>query len=655
MKKTLSLLGFFLLICLCSQAQFTRYIIRFKDKGTNPFSISNPSQYLTQRALDRRTRYNILIDSSDLPVTPRYIDSVRLAGTVTILNSSKWLNQVAIKTSDAAALAKINSFPFVISTSPAGSRIAPGDIPVNKILDSSSTNTSFPPTTGRPENVNGYYNYGKSNGQVKIHQGDFLHNHGFRGEGMQMAVLDAGFYHYLTLPTFDSMRNNNQVLGTWDFVTNDASVDEDNSHGMACLSTIAANLPGTFVGTAPKTSFYLYRTEDVSSEYPIEEQNLAAGAERSDSLGVDLCSISLGYYEFDNAQFDYTYADMNGNTSISARAADFAAKKGMLLVIAAGNEGNGSWHYLITPSDADSVLSVGAVDTTGQVAGFSSYGPSSDGQVKPGVAAVGSLAVVANTSTGQPTYGSGTSFACPNMAGITTCLWQAFPEISNMGIIDALELSATKYNNPDNRVGYGIPDAKKAFVMLQKKLFTKQSSISNCTAQLRFSVKTDNTMSEVIERKLPGEPDYTTITTLQNNGTWGQHDLSYDDNIANAEMGAVKYRIKMVIGTDTTFYLDSMSVNNNQVCNTVILENKISISPNPVSTDLKIEITRATDARINIVIQNTLGQKVYSNSFQQAAGTQEQIIPMKRMSRGTYFVTVYVDNKKAVTEKIIRD
>ena len=654
MKKTLSLLGFFLLIGLCSQAQFTRYIIRFKDKGANPFSISNPSQYLTQRALDRRTRYNIPIDSSDLPVTPRYIDSVRLAGTVTILNSSKWLNQVAIKTSDAAALAKINSFPFVISTSPVGSRIAPGDIPVNKILDS-STNISFPISTERPENITGYYNYGKSNGQVKIHQGDFLHNHGFRGEGMQMAVLDAGFYRYLSLPTFDSMRNNNQVLGTWDFVTNDASVNEDNSHGMQCLSTIAANIPGTFVGTAPKTSFYLYRTEDVSSEYPIEEQNLAAGAERSDSLGVDLCSISLGYYSFDNAQFDYTYADMNGNTSISARAADFAAKKGMLLVIAAGNEGNGSWHYLITPSDADSVLCVGAVDTTGQVAGFSSYGPSSDGQVKPGVAAVGSLAVVANTSNGQPAYGSGTSFACPNMAGISTCLWQAFPEISNMGIIDALQSSATKYNNPDNRVGYGIPDAKKAFVMLQKRSFTKQSSISNCTAQLRFSVKSDNSMSEVIERKLPGETDYTTVTTLQNNGVWGQHDLSYDDNITSAQMGAVKYRIKMIIGTDTTFYLDSMTVNNNQVCNTVILENKILISPNPVSTDLKIEITRVTDARINIVIQNTLGQKVYSNGFQQATGTQEQIISMKHLSRGAYFITVYIDNKKTVTEKIIRD
>ena len=661
MKKTLSLLTFLLIISTCCRAQFTRYIIRFTDKGNNPFSLSSPSQYLSQRALDRRARYNIAIDSSDLPVTPRYIDSVRLAGNVTILNSSKWLNQVAISTSDAAALAKINSFPFVLSAAPIGARFGTADIPVNKIFDSSLNNIPFPATTSRPVNVTSdYYSYGKSNGQVKIHNGDFLHNHGFRGEGMQVTVLDAGFYHYLSLPTFDSIRTNNQILGTWDFVANEASVDEDYLHGMQCLSTIAANMPGTFVGTAPKASFYLFRTEDVASEYPIEEQNLAAGAERSDSLGVDLCSISLGYNQFDNPQFNYTYADLNGNTSISARAADIAAKKGMLLVIAAGNEGNSSWHYLITPSDADSVMSVGAVDTTGQVAGFSSYGPSSDGQVKPAVAAVGWLAIVANSSTGQPSYANGTSFACPNMAGITTCLWQAFPEISNMGIIDVLELSATKYSNPDNRVGYGIPDAKKAFVMLQKRLFTKQSSLSNCIVQLRFSLKTDNTMSQVIERKLPGASDYTTLTTLQNNAAWGLHDFSYDDDVTAADLGIITYRIKTIIGTDSTFYLDSMSVNKNQVCSTPVLENNITviqtINNNQVSENADLLITRSTTAKINVVIQNALGQRVYASEFQQPVGTQTKSFNLKQLlaSKGVYFITVYIDNKKAVTKKILR-
>ncbi len=654
MQKALLFFSFFLLNTFFCGAQFTRYIIRFTDKGNNSFTLGNPAQYLSQRALDRRARYNIPIDSTDLPITARYIDSVRLSGNVTILTGSKWLNQIAIQTSDAAALAKINSFPFVISADPIAAR-------TTSILKTKEKYPEIPvminagnPSTGRPENINDYYNYGSSGGQVRLHKGDFLHNHGFRGEGMQMGILDAGFYHYKTLPTFDSLRMDNRVLGTWDFVSNDANVDEDHSHGMQCLSTIAANIPGTFVGTAPKTSFYLYRTEDIASEYPIEEQNLAAGAERADSIGVDLCSISLGYYSFDNPVFDYTYADMNGNTSISSRAADLAAKKGMLMVIAAGNEGNNSWHFLITPSDADSVLSVGAVDTTGLSAGFSSYGPSSDGQIKPNVAAVGWLAVVANTFNGLPSYGNGTSFACPNMAGISTCLWQAFPEISNMGIIDALQKSANRSGNPDNRTGYGIPDAKKAFVMLQKKLYTQQSSINNCFTDLQFSVKTDNTMSLVIERKTATDLIYSTINILQNSGAYGMHNFVYNDPLSNVSTGEIKYRIKMIISTDTTFFLDSLTVNHDVFCINNA-ENKIDIGPNPVEEDLNIYITRTTDAKIDIVMQNVLGQKIYSTGYQQSAGTLLKTIPMRKLSRGAYFISVYINNKKTLTKKIIRN
>lgn len=654
MKKKILLVVLFAVACsYFSNAQFTRYIIKLKDKGTNPYSISNPSQYLTQRAIDRRTRYNIVIDSADLPVTPRYVDSIRLAGDVTILNTSKWLNQVAIQTNDAAALAKINSFPFVISSSPIGARILPGTVqPVNKKMDSVS-NTNIPLNSSRPAGVNDYYSYGLSNGQVKIHQGDFLHNHGFRGEGMQMCVLDAGFYHYLSLQTFDSIRNNNQVLGTWDFVTNDASVDEDNSHGMQCLSTIAANIPGVFVGTAPKTSFYLYRTEDVGSEYPIEEQNLAAGAERADSLGVDLCSVSLGYSEFSNSIFDYTYADMNGNTSISARAADMASKKGMLMVIAAGNEGNNSWHYLITPSDADSVMCVGAVDTTGAVAGFSSYGPSSDGQVKPAVAAVGSFAVVANTANGMPSFGFGTSFACPNMAGITTCLWQAFPEVNNMTVIETLERSAKNYATPDNRIGYGIPDVKKAFTILQKSMYTQQVTAGDCVNHLEFSAKTDNSMSIVVEKKTDINPAYATLATLQQNSNWGMHQFNYDDDLSGFTGSSVTYRFKMLIGTDTTYYLDSSTVALQHPCTVPVIENSIAVGPNPAGDNLNVIISRLTDAKITIVLQNDLGQKMYQKEWNKSMGISTQVIPMKQMAKGVYVVTVYVDNKKEFTKKII--
>jgi len=541
-----------------SHAQFSKYIIRLKDKGTNPFTLANPSAYLTARSIQRRTRYGIAIDSTDLPITPRYIDSIRLAGAVTILNTSKWLNQVAIQTTDAAALTKIAGFPFVLSTGPIAARNGQTITPVNKKLDAVTNEAPPPPTTNTT--LADYYSYGQSYGQVHLHNGEFLHNRGFRGQGMQMAVLDAGFFHYLTLPTFDSIRNNGQVLGTWDFVAGNASVDEDNAHGMNCLSTIAANMPGIFMGTAPKASFYLYRTEDVNSEYPIEEQNWVAGMERADSLGIDITSTSLGYFTFDNATFNHTYADMDGNTTISAKGADLAAKKGILCVLAAGNEGNGSWHYIITPSDADSVMAVGAVSTAGVVGGFSSYGPSSDGQIKPSVAAVGVNAVIANPSTGQPGFGSGTSFACPNMAGLTTCLWQAFPEINNMRIISVMQESATRATNPDDRVGYGIPDMKKAFVKLIKQLYTQQSAVANCAVTLQFTAKTDSAINIVIERKLPAG-SYTTISTQNSTGAFQSRNFSYTDDLRSFSTTGIWYRFKMNIAADTSFYLDSMLIN----------------------------------------------------------------------------------------------
>ena len=557
MKKIILLLFVALFVVKAdSYAQFSRYIIKLRDKGTNPFAISNPIQYLSQRSVDRRTRYGISIDSTDLPVTPRYIDSIRLAGAVTILNVSKWLNQVAIQTTDAAALTKIAGFPFVVSTGPIAARN--NTSPVHKKLDADAT--------GNPQNPTqsiiaaDHYNYGASYGQVHIHNGEFLHNRGFRGQGMHMAVLDAGFFNYLTLPTFDSIRNSGQVLGTWDFVAGNASVNEDNSHGTSCLSAIAANMPGVFMGTAPKTSFYLYRTEDVNSEYPIEEQNWIAGMERADSLGIDISSTSLGYYNFDNPVFNYTYANMDGNTTMSAKAADLAAKKGILCVLAAGNEGNGAWHYIITPSDADSVMAVGAVNTSGVVGGFSSYGPSSDGQIKPSVAAVGVGAAVANPSTGQPVFGNGTSYACPNMAGLATCLWQAFPEINNMSIIDVMQQSATRATNPNDRVGYGIPDMKKAFVKLIKQLYTQQSGVANCAVTLQWQAKTDSVISIDIERKLPAGV-YTTIGTETSTGAFLARNFSFTDDLRSVSTSGIWYRLKMNIAADTSFYLDSMLVN----------------------------------------------------------------------------------------------
>ncbi|HEX5637754.1 MAG TPA: S8 family serine peptidase, partial [Gammaproteobacteria bacterium] len=360
MKRIILLLLVSTVISAISQAQFTRYIVRFKNKGGTPYTFSNPQAYLSQRAIDRRTRYGIAIDSTDLPVTPAYINQVRAIPNVTLLNVSRWINGITIQTSSAAALTAINALPFVQSTAGIAARDGSGRINTNKFEEEIF---ALPPSTQRVEGTTAdYFNYGTpSYNEIHLHNGEFLHNIGLRGQGMQIAMLDNGFNNYTNLKSFDSMNANGQVLGTWDFVAREQNVSNDGSHGMNCLSTIAANIPGQFVGKAPKASFWLYQTEDNASEYPVEEFNWVCGAERSDSSGADVMSSSLGYFTFDNATLNYTYASMNGNTTISAKGADLAAKKGIMVFLAAGNEGGSAWHYIITPSDADSVVAVGAV------------------------------------------------------------------------------------------------------------------------------------------------------------------------------------------------------------------------------------------------------------------------------------------------------
>lgn len=468
MKKIiLPILGSFIL-CLGASAQYSRYIIRFTDKNNSPYSLNQPGKFLSAKALERRSRQNIFLDSTDLPINPGYLDSLRAAGSVTLLAASKWLNQVAIQTTDSAALAKILAFPFVKASSSGPIALRKSNADAASKIKFNDTIEDINKTNNRNGDTADYYNYGLNDAQVRIHHGEFLHNQGFRGQGMTIAILDAGFFAYETNPAFDSLRANGQVLGTWDFVNNEASVNEDDKHGMYCFSIIAANMPGTMVGTCPKAKFYLFRTEDVFTEYPIEEQNWVAGAERADSLGVDLITSSLGYSEFDDPYFNHSYTDLDGNTTIISRGADLAAKKGIIVTNSAGNSGTDSWHYIIAPADGDSVLAIGAVNSSKQVAPFSSYGPSSDGRVKPNVASVGWGTIITNSS-GVPVSGSGTSFSNPNLAGLITCLWQAFPDFTNMEILDAVQKSSDHYNNPDDRVGYGIPDFEQAYQLLLKR------------------------------------------------------------------------------------------------------------------------------------------------------------------------------------------
>ncbi len=572
-RYVLLAIGIFFIGQIPLQAQYSYYVIRLKNKTGTPYSINDPSRFLTQRAIERRIRYNIPIDETDLPVTPRYIDSIRLSGNVTVLNASKWLNQVCVYTTDDAALSRINAFDFVESSVAVAARAGMANRTVSKDPDTVAPfNIATPLTTRNTDNA---YSYGAAYSQIHLHNAEFLHNRGFGGQGMQMALIDAGFYHYLSLPTFDSARNNNQILDTWDFVANDTSVNEDDSHGMKCFSTIAANMPGIFTGAAPAASYCLYRTEDVSSEYPVEEQNWVAAAERADSLGVDVITTSLGYFIFNNSSFNHTYAEMNGNTTIAASAVNAAAKKGILVAVAIGNDGNNSIHYLSTPADADSALTIGAVDVNRQAATFSSYGPDSDGQIKPDVAAIGVSTTVAEGNTGQPVAGNGTSFATPVMAGIAACLWQAFPEIKNMDILQGLRQSGDRFTNPDDRTGYGIPDVKKAFVNFIKQLHAHSASVDSCNAVFNFSIKAAEGMNVIIERMLPSDNDYAAIAAFNFSGNFFNRNFTYTDSLGSYTGGVnIKYRFKMNIGTDTSFYIDSVSPAYNNQC-AIITERKI--------------------------------------------------------------------------------
>lgn len=570
MKYQVPFFVFFIFFAVAPcQAQFSRYIIRLKNKTGTPYSIHDPSQFLTQRSINRRFTYNIAVNETDLPITPAYLDSIQSVPNVAIHNVSKWLNQVCIITTDASALARINAFDFVQSSAAIAARASTSIH--QKSNRNNIENNFWEPGPLASVNTSDFYDYGVAYNQVQMHNASFLHNMGFRGQGMQMSIIDDGFYRYNSLPTFDSVINNNQILGTWDFVSNNSTVEDDDSHGMRCFSTIAANLPGSFVGTAPAASFYLYRSEDIFSEYPIEEQNWLAAAERADSLGVDVLSVSLGYSTFGNSTFDYTYANMDGNTTTISKGANLATAKGMLVVAAAGNDGNNAWHYISTPGDADSVLTIGAVHANGQPASFSSYGPNSNGQVKPDVAAIGAGAIVAGINTGEPVAGNGTSFACPIMAGIAACLWQAFPEISNMQLMQGLRQSANQFSSPDDRTGYGIPDAKKAFVFFIKQLRSFSAGINQgCNALLAFDIKAAQGMNIVIERKLPSDAGFVPIATQSFSGAFAKRVFTYEDSLDSYTSGVdIQYRIRMTVGTDTSFYTDSVTLAYLTQCNSV--------------------------------------------------------------------------------------
>lgn len=436
-----------------------KYWIQFTDKLNTPFSITRPEEFLSERAIERRDRYQISMKEQDLPIDPAYPDSLRKMG-VTVLNRSKWFNAVTIQTADTSILSRIRQLSFVRQLKSVrtfqSQKTASDKFDAEFITGSSGT---FQTDTT-------VLQYGQASRQVGMLNGHILHNQGFQGQGMVIAVLDAGFRNLNINHAFDSLRLNNQVLGTWDFVKNRPVAFDGHAHGAQVMSIMGGNMPTQLVGSAPKASFYLLQTEDPATEYLVEEDNWVAGAEYADSAGADLINSSLGYSTFDDPRMNHTYADMDGKTTRITIAADIACSKGILVVSSAANEGNKPWHYITAPADADSILTVGAVDSLGHYADFCSTGPTSDGRIKPNVTGQGLYTAIVNTD-GSVIRGSGTSFSSPLICGLTACLWQANRSRSPMEIISALQESASQASSPDSLLGYGIPNYGKALFLIQ--------------------------------------------------------------------------------------------------------------------------------------------------------------------------------------------
>lgn len=440
------------------------YWVKLADKKGTSFQISHPEDFLSQRSIDRRLKQQIPIDETDLPVSAFYLDSLKKLG-LQVVHTSKWLNGATVRTADTALIRKVAALPFVtlVQLTKPANVIKSTRLKFNE----SEVISVIPPA-----------NYGNAYNQLNQLNGQYLHNKGFRGKGIRIAVLDVGFWHVNTITAFDSLRNTNRILNIRDFVDPKSDFYNQNSHGMSVLSCMGGNIPGQMVGTSPDASFYLFRSEDAATEYLIEEDNWVAAAELADSLGADVINSSLGYYDFNDPKMDHPYSDLNGKKTRVTQGANMAFQKGILIFTSAGNEGDNAWKHIIAPSDGENVIGVAAVDKNGKRASFSSVGPAYGGAIKPNVAAMGSLTFLV-VSNGVIGYGSGTSFSSPVLAGMGACLMQSNPGANVKQLKLAIEQSASMYLTPDSLLGFGIPDFQKADLILKNTGVKNMESASS--------------------------------------------------------------------------------------------------------------------------------------------------------------------------------
>jgi hypothetical protein len=559
MKRFLSAVCIGVLAAVGAQAQNTDYVYRvsFINKTGTTGTLTNPSAYLSPKALQRRTRFNIAIDSTDLPVSQVYIDSVlnRTSGYYRV--QSKWLNQFVFYAKSPSLVDTLRTLPFVadarlvatyIDGIPKTSRASKfaaeeqleGLQSPEEILaaqDISATNGSASPVT-----------YGTAFSQLAMTNANYLHDSNYLGQGITIAVLDAGFNNVNNLPHFDSLRNDGRLLGTWNFMSDTDYVYSTSisGHGTNVLGCMAADYPGVYIGTAPKASYYLFMTEDAYTEQQVEEDYWVAAAERADSVGVDMINSSLGYTDFDD-NFSYSFATLDGKTSVCARGANVVVKKGIFMTNSAGNEGDNNWHYLITPADADDVFTIGAVDGSKVGADFSSWGPNATGAQKPNVSALGKQAILVSPGGGIG-KGNGTSFASPIMCGMVACFWQAFPQYTNLEIAKLVEESADHYANPDYKIGYGVPDFKKAMDKQQAlSIYNRTKEEFNMFA---YPNPFNNSISVMITKPVNGNIDFRLLDIcgreLYRTSIYSKSDLFFNINFSHLGLQRGTYLLQVV-------------------------------------------------------------------------------------------------------------
>jgi serine protease AprX len=432
-----------------------KYWIGFSDKNNSPYSIDNPREFLSERALSRRERQTIKINVTDLPVNTNYIDSLKRMGCK-VINVSKWFNGVIVSIDDTVLLESIKQASFVKQPIIQVSCRQAAQIESHSIKQSEFLMVDIP-------------DYGRSENQIVMLRGDYLHQQGYEGENMIIAIEDAGFANANNINSLSNLWMSDRVIALRDFVKDSLNILEAHYHGTLVLSIIAGISDQIIYGTATQAEFALIRTEDAGSECLIEEYNWACGAEFADSLGTDVINTSLGYSTFNDPLQNHRYKDMDGKTIPIAIAADIAASKGMLVVVSAGNEANNSWYRITSPADAINILAVGAVNPEGIISNFSSRGPSYDKRVKPDVCAQG-VEVIAQSENGSIVECNGTSCAAPLIAGLATCLWQANQQASSQQIIEAIRQSGSICDHPDSLYGYGIANFFKADRILKYML-----------------------------------------------------------------------------------------------------------------------------------------------------------------------------------------